>query len=423
MNEFAAVLFILLVGLLIIQATMTFSFVSALRRSSESARPSPDPTMPKATVILSLRGADPFLTDCIVGLVNQNYPCYQVRIIIDSREDPAWQVVTQTLRYQAAPHVQVSALKEKRLTCALKCSALIQAVSELDDDCEIVAVIDSDVVAHPNWLRDLVKTIASNSKVGAASGNRWYVPVWNQWGSIFRYIFNANAVAQMYVYNMPFGGSVAFRADILRHSSLLKKWERSIGDTPVLAKTIREQGLEIAFVPMLMGNREGCEVDSFIRWMKRQILMTRLYHPRTRWLSVIGHGILISLIPALTIGLLGTALSTQAWSAATWAAVGLITYLLGSTLLLAMIELSAQNILQLPGPPVPEISAKQVGQLLIAIPLLQAIYPVALFSVMFMRDVEWRGITYQINNPWSIRLVKYQPYQPVRQLVDSNASL
>jgi cellulose synthase/poly-beta-1,6-N-acetylglucosamine synthase-like glycosyltransferase len=425
MNEFAALLFVLLAGLLMIQATMTFAFVSALRRSA-TTQPVPDslrqPYLPKVTVILSLRGADPFLTDCVLGLVNQNYPCYQVRIVVDSREDPAWQVVSQTLRHQASSHVQVSALKEKRLTCALKCSALIQAGSDLDDDCEVVAIADSDVIAHPNWLRELVRPLAS-TKVGAASGNRWYVPVWNQWGSILRYIFNANAVAQMYVYNMPFGGSVAFKADILRHSPLLKRWERSIGDTPVLARTIREQGLEIAFVPMLMGNREGCKVASCIRWIKRQILMTRLYHPRSRWLSVIGHGLLISLVPALTLGLLVVALSTGHAIAAAWAIGGLLTYLIGSTLLLGMIEISARKVLQLPGQPVTEFSVKNVGQLLIAIPLLQSIYPATLLSVMFMRAVEWRGITYQINNPWNIRLVEYWPYRSLQQLVDSNASL
>src|SRR5262249_33172047 len=49
--------------------------------------------LPPAAVILALRGADPSLVGCLTGLLRQDYPHYVVRIVIDSREDPAWNVV------------------------------------------------------------------------------------------------------------------------------------------------------------------------------------------------------------------------------------------------------------------------------------------------------------------------------------------
>jgi glycosyltransferase involved in cell wall biosynthesis len=411
MTLFAPLVFLLLVSLLLIQARVTVSFASALGRDSK-ADLVPDLPFPKATIILCLRGGDPFLHDCILGLVNQNYPCFQVQIIIDSEQDPAWQVVRETLRDHPSSPVQVSPLIEKRPTCSLKCSALIQALSQLDPDCEVIALIDSDVIPHSTWLQELVRPLVG-SNVGAAAGNRWFVPVWNQWGSIFRYIFNANAVAQMYLFNMPFGGSIAFKAEVLRNSELLQKWSQAIGDTPILARTVRELGLEIAFVPMLMGNREGCEIDGFVRWIKRQILMTRLYHTRSRWWTVIGHGILIALIPALALGLLAVSLLTQDWNGAAWGAGGLLTYLLGSALLLTSIEIAVRRVIQLPGQSVEPLTWKNLGQLLIAIARLQIIYPVALLSVIFMQEVEWRGITYQIQDAWNIQLVEYFPFQPL----------
>src|ERR1043165_3087246 len=52
---------------------------------------------PRACVILCLRGTDPFLKDCLTGLLHQDYPAYRARIIIDSETDPAWDVVHQRL--------------------------------------------------------------------------------------------------------------------------------------------------------------------------------------------------------------------------------------------------------------------------------------------------------------------------------------
>src|SRR5438445_469746 len=52
---------------------------------------------PNVAVILCLRGVDPSLDGCLHGLLNQDYPRYQVRIVVDCIEDPAWQKVHDTL--------------------------------------------------------------------------------------------------------------------------------------------------------------------------------------------------------------------------------------------------------------------------------------------------------------------------------------
>src|SRR5689334_6889229 len=63
-----------------------------------SARPTRDESwLPRALVILPIRGADPSLRACLLGLVNQDYPNYAVRIIIDSAEDPGWEFIRGVL--------------------------------------------------------------------------------------------------------------------------------------------------------------------------------------------------------------------------------------------------------------------------------------------------------------------------------------
>ena len=64
-------------------------------RTAKGFKP-PQP-LPEIAVLLPLRGADPSLEACLKGLLAQDYPTYQVHIVIDSAEDPAQAVVARVL--------------------------------------------------------------------------------------------------------------------------------------------------------------------------------------------------------------------------------------------------------------------------------------------------------------------------------------
>jgi len=419
MNEFAVLVCWVLVALMIFQVPFTFNFVSLLRLPNRGSLQN-DP-MFRATVILCLRGGDPFLPDCLRALLNQNYPCYEVRIVVDSREDPAWEIVAQTLQNQAATHVQVSPLVVRRQTCSLKCSALVQAVSQLDDSCEVVALVDADTVPHPNWLRELVTPLA-DGRVGATTGNRWYMPAKGQWGSLLRYLWNATAVVQMYFYVIPWGGSLALKTELLRRTQLLEKWGQALSEDVLLYSTLREQGLQIKFVPsLMMVNREECDISSFVRWEKRQLILARLYHPQ--WWGIVAHVILTTLILALAVVMLLAALVTRQWEASVWVSGGLAVYMTGAVLFLGSLEQSVRRVIQDRGELTTPFTATVMAKILLVIPLVYLVHMIALVSSILTGSVEWRGITYQIKNPWNIRLVEYHPYQTLDQAVDTKASL
>jgi cellulose synthase/poly-beta-1,6-N-acetylglucosamine synthase-like glycosyltransferase len=57
------------------------------------AAPLPDDQLPKVAVVLTLRGADPFLDRTLQGLTQLDYPRYDIRIVVDHKEDPAWEMV------------------------------------------------------------------------------------------------------------------------------------------------------------------------------------------------------------------------------------------------------------------------------------------------------------------------------------------
>jgi cellulose synthase/poly-beta-1,6-N-acetylglucosamine synthase-like glycosyltransferase len=133
--------------------------------------PLADGELPRAAVILPLRGADASLGLCLRGLLDQDYPQFSLHIVIDSPLDPAWNLVDQVLAGGHGPHVnvRVDALLQPLATCTLKISALIQAVTGLDESVQVIAIIDADVNPPRTWLRTLVAPLA-DPQVGGRRG-------------------------------------------------------------------------------------------------------------------------------------------------------------------------------------------------------------------------------------------------------------
>src|ERR1051326_6904955 len=86
----AFLLFWLLAGLVTLNVILVARVFGALWRRQRPLLP--DVACPKTAVILSLRGPDPFLPAAIDALMKQDYPDYDVYIVVDDRDDPAWQV-------------------------------------------------------------------------------------------------------------------------------------------------------------------------------------------------------------------------------------------------------------------------------------------------------------------------------------------
>ena len=74
---------------------------------------------------------------------------------------------------------------------------------------------DADTIAHPTWLRELAGALADPT-VGAATGNRWYMPDEISAAAMVRYLWNAAAIVQMYCYRIAWGGTLAVKTSVLR---------------------------------------------------------------------------------------------------------------------------------------------------------------------------------------------------------------
>jgi cellulose synthase/poly-beta-1,6-N-acetylglucosamine synthase-like glycosyltransferase len=404
---------------IVFQGALTLNFVRAL---SMWRRPSlPDDECPLVTVVLCLRGGDPFLSDCLRAVLTLDYPQYELLAIVDHRDDPAWQQVEQIVAELGATNVRIQALEKPLPTCSLKCSSLLQAFDQLDESCEILAQLDADTIVHPTWLRELAGAL-SDPQVGAATGNRWYMPQCVTSATLVRCVWNAAAVVQMYLYRIAWGGTLAVKTAVLREAGLPERWSKAFCEDTMLHQMLKPLGLRVAFVPsLLMVNRESCQMSGFYRWCARQLLTARLYHPH--WRMVALHGIFTTLLNVVGIVWLVAVLLSSQWLLAGGIVGGLAINHAANVALLVMLELAARRVIAGRGEAVNWLGWSGPWIAIWAVPLAQLVYAAALTSACFLRLVDWRGVSYRIGGPWQIELLEYEPYQEDSQASESQHSL
>lgn len=407
---FAFVICVTLAFFAAIQVVAAVAFIRALRRPQPSL--AADGDCPRAAVLLSVRGDDPFLAQCIEGLVRQDYPRYIVRIVVDHVEDPAWDVIDRVVKRHPGAPVRVEPLAERFGACTLKVNSLLQAIEGLEEPCEVLAVLDADVIPHRTWLRELVGPFRDKD-VAATTGNRWYMPARPALASLVRYAWNAGAAVQMHWGRCTWGGGMAFRASLLRETDLRQRWRQAVASDTALDAAIRQTGGRVAFVPALTSiNRESCTLKSFWRFVRRQLLHSRL--KGTDWPLIVLHAVGTTGAQLAAFALLLVACARGRNLAAALAGGGLAAYGFTMFALLASLEAAVRQAVRGRGETTRWIAPGTILKLLIAVPLAQIVHLAVLPTVGWVREVVWRGVVYRIEGR-GVRLVHYEPYRRKNQ--------
>jgi glycosyltransferase involved in cell wall biosynthesis len=376
--------------------------------TSPVSQPPTAESQPKVAVILCLRGSDPFLADCLQAILHQDYPSYDLHIIIDHPGDPSRRIVDEALDSYHGDNVFLQFLTERRETCSLKCSSLVQVVSGLDDSYDVMAQLDADTIAHPTWLTELMAPMV-DTQVGATTGNRWYMPDVVSWGAMVRWLWNSAAIVQMFSYRIPWGGTLAIKMDVVRQSNLLDKWSHAFCEDTMLASFLKQRGQRVEFVPsLLMVNRESCGLKDFSNWVSRQLLTARLYH--ASWPLVAGHALLSSGLMLAAIVQLAIGIAAGRSDVAILNACGLVVFQGSNFALLWRLEVAVLKLVGRRGETRKRYTLIDMLKLPIAVSLTQIVYAAALSRAIFTRAVSWRGATYEIRRDKSIHLVRDEQY-------------
>lgn len=409
---FAAILLVLIHSILVIYIAPTFW--------NWESTPIQDSDCPKTVVCLNLRGLDPFLKTALPALLNQDYPNYDVIIVVDHPDDPVYALAEEVIKASDKNNVKLGVLKNKKETCSLVNSSLIQTIQKNQNNYEVVAMIDADAMPHKTWLRELIAPLL-NKKIGAVTGQRWYFPPRANMGDLIRYIWNIPAVLQMIFFRIPWGGSLAIRIDVLQKCKVLDYYEKALVQDVPLFNILKSHGYTIEFVPsVLMINRESVTLSSLVPWIQRQLLWAILYH--SSWWKIVMHGILVTIVPLLLLTLIATSTLLNETFIAVLASLTLIGYV-GITLCqLLLLEYLIRRIIKKRNEFTKWLTPLKLIAFIPAMILTQLFYPKALLFALFSRNIEWRGINYRIDAPLKVKMLNYEPYQ-IKKRKNKNSSL
>lgn len=104
--------------------------------------------LPRAAVILAVRGAASSLEECLCRLVNQTYPSYQVHVVVDHPTDPACKIIQDWCSAHPNVSLQVTFLESPSTNAYLKTSSVMQCIGKLPGDVGAVVLVDADTLVY-----------------------------------------------------------------------------------------------------------------------------------------------------------------------------------------------------------------------------------------------------------------------------------
>lgn len=406
----ATLLGLLLLGAAAVQLSIAIKFQKHFD-TLESA-PMPLAEQQSAVVVICVRGCDPSLESCLIGVLNQNYANYSVQMIVDHQSDQAWDFVQDIKsKHDDRGILSIVEMQNPLETCSLKCSGIVQAIGIIDKQTKYVAFLDADVAPHRDWLAELTGPLL-DPEVGGVTGNQWFEPdAGSGVGSLLRSTWNAGALVPTIFFANPWAGSFAMTLQNILDSGLVEIWSQSVVDDGPIKKTINDIGLRVEFAPsLIMVNRESCTFGFTNRWVTRMLTWSRLYES-TFFLSII-HAVFSNSVMIANFVILVLTILTGSITATLIAVVAL----LGSGWMCAksyqLTRRCVTRSCQLRGQTLAPLKHRRFLGVLATVAMTHLIYGVSCVRAIFVRRISWREITYELKSSNKIKRLNYAPYLP-----------
>ena len=271
----ATAYFFFIVELLIISRSFFYA-----RRERNAKRPN---YTPKAAIIAPHYGWDADTEAHVKGLLHQDYAgAYEVFFVTHQKADSGHDVSYPHLCEIAEPHPNIHVLLapnivENDLPRSQKVQNLLTAIEKLPDDIEVIAFVDADVAIRENWLTLLVNPL-QKSDIGTTVGGRFYFPqTWNIASLVESIWVNFQMSVQGdHRYTMVWGGSNAFRREMLEKAKILQRWNEATIEDLNTTLAMRDVKQKVHFVPDCVAvtrtaNRTWHQIFEFTN---RQVIMT-----------------------------------------------------------------------------------------------------------------------------------------------------
>ncbi|MFW6315257.1 MAG: glycosyltransferase [Desulfohalobiaceae bacterium] len=362
--------------------------------------------MPKASLIVPCKGLDPNFRANIQAFFDQNYPDFEIVFAVASEDDPSFYELQRLMTSNPQAHA-LTVTAGQAVCRSQKVNNQLHALQKISSDREVLVFLDSDARPEPNFLKHLVQPL-QNPAVGLATGFRWYMPVQGGIWSLLRSAWNGGGVVFLTDprANYAWGGAMAIRKETFEACNVALHWEKALSDDMTISKAVRDNGLQIKFVPQcLVATHEDCTFPQMLEWTNRQTIITRVYH-RQLWRKIaLAHGLGNAVLCLGVVLLLG--FSTGWSNDPLLLASGLLMLaivpmeMLGGHLLLPAV----QKMLPTHSQKLQKLAWKYC---LLAPPASMLALVNTVYS-LFTNRITWRGITYEMQSPTSTVIISEKP--------------
>ena len=238
---------------------------------------------PKVAIIAPHYGWDTDTAEHVKGLLHQDYAgAYEVFFVTHEKGESGYDVSYPHLCEIADPHPNVHALLapniiENNLPRSQKVQNLLTAIEQLPEDIEVIAFVDADVAIQEDWLTLLVNPL-QDPDIGTTVGGRFYFPqTWNIASFVESIWVNFQMSAQGdHPQTMVWGGSNAFRREMLEKAQILQRWEESTIEDHNTTLAMRDVKRKVHFVPDCVAVTQTANRtwNQIVEFTNRQMIMT-----------------------------------------------------------------------------------------------------------------------------------------------------
>ena len=282
----ATAYFFFVVELLIISRSFRYA-----RRERRAGRP---PYTPKVAIIAPHYGWDADTAEHVKGLLHQVYAgAYEVFFVTHQKADVGHDVSYPHLCEiaDAHPHAHVLLapnIVENQLPRSQKVQNLMTAIEHLPDDVEVIAFVDADVAIREDWLTLLVNPL-QEPDIGTTVGGRFYFPqTWNIASLVEAIWVNFQMSFQGdHSLSMVWGGSNAFRREMLEKARILQRWEEATIEDLNTTLAMRDIKHKVHFVPdcVAITRTSKRTWHQIVEFTNRQVIMTLHMGLWRQWLA------------------------------------------------------------------------------------------------------------------------------------------
>jgi cellulose synthase/poly-beta-1,6-N-acetylglucosamine synthase-like glycosyltransferase len=234
------------------------------------------------------------LEDNAKSLLDQDYPDYEVRFIVESEDDPAAGVLQRI----KAEKIVVAGRASDRGQKVHNLAYAIEGLRSAPLPPAIYVFADSDARYPRHWLSCLTNPLepavekmtlrekqGSNGgrrEAGISTGYRWYAPDGFHLPTLLRSAWNASVVSMLsnHKRNFAWGGSMAMRRETFNQLNILDAWQGAVSDDYAVTRAAQRLNVPIVFVPECLVPSYGrCTLKELLEFTTRQVIITRVYHP------------------------------------------------------------------------------------------------------------------------------------------------